>query len=286
MEPATASRALAATVSLSSQLGLTVDDAIVLQQTNRLAVHLAPCDVLARVAAPVRRNHEFAAFELKMAQELERADSLVGLLDPRVEQIVHVRDGFAVTYWKFYEPLRSGDITPDEYAQALEGLHGEMQHLRVAAPHFTERVDEAQAIVRDRSRSPEVTNADRELLTNVLRGLRDAVVDRCTPEQLLHGEPHAANVLKTASGIRFIDLETCCYGPVEFDLAHTPIEVGRRYRSLDRLQLRDCRILMLSMIAAWRSDRDDEYSNGRKQRGMLISEIRKAVDHYGIDLYS
>jgi Ser/Thr protein kinase RdoA (MazF antagonist) len=161
-----------------------------------------------------------------------------------------------------------------------------MQHLRVAAPHFTERVDEAQAIVRDRSRSPEVTNADRELLTNVLRGLRDAVVDRCTPEQLLHGEPHAANVLKTASGIRFIDLETCCYGPVEFDLAHTPIEVGRRYRSLDRLQLRDCRILMLSMIAAWRSDRDDEYSNGRKQRGMLISEIRKAVDHYGIDLYS
>jgi thiamine kinase-like enzyme len=191
-----------------------------------------------------------------------------------------------VTYWKYYEPLPSGDITPDEYAQALEGLHDEMQHLRVAAPHFTERVDEAHAIVRDRSRSPEITSADRELLTNVLRSVRGAVVDRCTPEQLLHGEPHAANVLKTASGIRFIDLETCCYGPVEFDLAHTPIEVGRRYRSVDRLQLRDCRILMLSMIAAWRSDRDDEYSNGRKQRGLLISEIRKAVDHYGIDLYS
>jgi Ser/Thr protein kinase RdoA (MazF antagonist) len=191
-----------------------------------------------------------------------------------------------VTYWKFYEPLPSVDITPDEYAHALEGLHGEMQQLRVAAPHFTERVDEAHAIVRDRSRSPEVTNADRELLTNVLRSVRGAVVDRCTPEQLLHGEPHTGNVLKTASGMRFIDLETCCYGPVEFDLAHAPIEVGRRYRSVDRLQLRDCRILMLAMIAAWRSDRDDEYSNGRKQRRLLISEIRKAVDHYGIDLYS
>jgi hypothetical protein len=285
MEPAAVSRALAATVSLSSQLGLTVDDAIVLQQSNRLAVRLAPCDVLARVAAPVRRNHEFAAFELQMALELEGAGSLVGQLDPRVEPIVHVGDGFAVTYWKYYEPP-SSDIMPDEYAQSLEALHGQMHQLRVSAPHFTERVDEAHAVVRDRSRSPELTETDRELLMAVLRRVRDAVVDRCAPEQLLHGEPHAGNVLKTASGVRFIDLETCCYGPVEFDVAHTPIEVGRRYRSVDRLQLRDCRVLMLAMIAAWRSDRDDEYSNGRKQRGVLISEIRKAVDHYGIELYS
>jgi thiamine kinase-like enzyme len=286
MEPAVASRALAATVSLASELGLTVHDAIVLQQSNRLAVRLTPCDVLARVTVFVRRNHEFAAFELKMAQELEEADGLVGLLDPRVEPIVHVRDGFAVTYWKYDEPLPASDITPDEYAQALEGLHAEMRQLGAAAPHFTERVDDAHAIVRDGSRSPELADDERELLTSVLRSVRGAIVDRRTPEQLLHGEPHAGNVLKTASGIRFIDLETCCHGPIEFDIAHTPIEVGRRYRSADRLQLRDCRILMLAMIAAWRSDRDDDYSNGRKQRGLLINETRKAVDHYGIDLYS
>src|SRR6187549_114501 len=107
MEPAVASRALAATVSLASELGLTVDDTVVLQQSNRLAVRLEPCDVLARVTALVRRNHEFAAFELKMAQELEGAEGVVGLLDPRVEPIVHVRDGFAVTYWTYYEPLPS-----------------------------------------------------------------------------------------------------------------------------------------------------------------------------------
>ena len=236
--------------------------------------------------APVRRNHEFAAFELKMAQELEGADSLVGLLDPRVEPVVHVRDGFAVTYWKYYEPLPASEITPDEYAQALEGLHAEMRQLGV--PHRTSP-NEWMTHTRSSGTVRGVRSSlddERELLTNALRSVRGAVVDRCTPEQLLHGEPHAGNVLKTANGMRFIDLETCCYGPVEFDIAHTPIEVGRRYRSADRLQLRDCRILMLAMIAAWRSDRDDDYSNGRKQRGLLINEIRKAVDHYGIDLYS
>jgi hypothetical protein len=286
MEPDVVSRALAATMSVASGTGLTVDDAIVIQNSNRLALRLVPCDVLARVAAAVRRNHEGAAFELEMAQALGSADSVVGVLEPRVEPIVHVRDGFAVTFWKYYEPLPAGDITPDEYAQALEGLHAEMRRLAVGAPHFTVRVDEAHAIVRDRSRSPELADADRELLTDTLRGLRRAVVDRCANEQLLHGEPHAGNLLKTANGMRFIDLETCCYGPVEFDIAHTPIEVGRRYTSVDRLQLRDCRILMLAMIAAWRADRDDEYSNGAKRRDVLVREIRKALDHYGIDASS
>ena len=284
MEPEAVSRAVAASMSIASGAGLTVDDAIVIQNSNRLALRLVPCDVLARVAAAVRRNHEGAAFELEMAQALESADSLVGELEPLVEPIVHVRDGFAVTFWKYYEPLPAGDIGPDEYAQALEGLHAEMRQVAVGAPHFTDRVDEAHAIVRDRSRSPELADADRELLTNTLRSLRRVVVDRCANEQLLHGEPHSGNLLKTANGMRFIDFETCCYGPVEFDIAHTPIEVGRRYTSADRVQLRNCRILMLAMIAAWRADRDDEFSNRREKRDVLVKEIRNALDHHRIDV--
>ena len=284
MEPLVVSRALAAATSLASELGLAVEDAIVVQNSNRLTVRLVPCAVLARVAAPVRRNHEVAAFELDMAKRLATADSLVGVPEPRVEPIVHLRDGFAATFWKYYDALPAGDIPPDEYAQALEGLHGEMRQIAVEAPHFTDRVDEAHAIVRNRLRSPNLADADRELLTNTLRSLRRAVIDRCANEQLLHGEPHAGNLLKTDDGMRFIDLETCCYGPVEFDIAHTPIEVGRRYTSADRLQLRNCRILMLAMIAAWRSDRDDQLPNRNKKRGLLLDEIRRALDRHRIDV--
>jgi hypothetical protein len=104
MEPDAVSRASVAAMSVASELGLTVDDAIVVQHSNRLAVRLVPCDVLARVAASVRRNHEGAAFELEMAKGLENPDSLVGVLEARVEPIVHVRDDFAITYWKYYEP--------------------------------------------------------------------------------------------------------------------------------------------------------------------------------------
>jgi hypothetical protein len=113
------SLALAAAVSVASALGLTVNDTIVLQNSNRLAVRLVRCDVLAHVVAPVRRNHEVALFELGIARELEGAGGLVGVLDSRVEQIVRVRDGFAVTFWKNYETLPGVDNMAAEYALAL-----------------------------------------------------------------------------------------------------------------------------------------------------------------------
>ena len=46
----TSNRAIAAAMGAAAALGLTVDDVIVLQESNRLAARLLPCDVLARVA--------------------------------------------------------------------------------------------------------------------------------------------------------------------------------------------------------------------------------------------
>ncbi len=284
MEPPEVSRALAATTTDASARGLSIEAASVIQNANRLAVRLVPCDVLARVAAPVRRNHVVAAFEVEMARRLEEVNCPIAVLEPRVEPRVHLRDGFAITYWTYYEPLPAVDTTVAEYAQTLERLHAGMRQLDVPAPHFTDRVEEAHAIVRDRSRSPELSDADRELLSNSLRRLRLAVVDRGADEQLLHGEPHAGNLLRTTSGMRFIDLETCCYGPVEFDIAHAPVEVGDHYVLADPRLLRDCRILMLAMVAAWRADRDDDFPNGRAVREALLSMVREALDRRGIDV--
>ena len=267
--------AVDAAVSTASALDLRVDDAVVLHDSNRLALRLRPCDVLARVAAPVRRNHEVAAFEVEMARRLEEADCPIAVLDPRVDPLVHVRDGFAITFWKYYEPLPAADTTLAEYAQTLERLHAGMRQLDAPAPHFTERVEEAQSIVRDRSQSPELIDTDRELLTNSLGSLRRAVVDRGADEQLLHGEPHAGNLLRTTSGMRFIDLETCCRGPVEFDLAHVPEEVSERYTTADQDLVRECRGLVLAMVAAWRWDPDDQLPNGQRAARELLSALRE-----------
>ena len=114
-----------------------------------------------------------------------------------------------------------------------------------------------------------------------MRDLSRAIGDRGAPEQLLHGEPHPGNVLRTRHGLRFIDLETCCRGPVEFDLAHAPEEVGAHYPGADRDLLRACRLLMLAMITTWRWDRDDRFPNGRQLGTAWLGQLRAALDRDG-----
>jgi thiamine kinase-like enzyme len=283
MQASEVSRAVAAVTSIASSLGLTVDDAIVLHDSNKLTLRLLPCDVLARVA-PVA--HQVAQFEVELAQQLAESGCPVAALEPRVEPRVYERDGFVVTLWTYYEPVTSREVSPGDYAHALERLHAGMRKLDVPTPHFTDRVEQAQQLVANRDRTPALADADRELLADTLRSLRGAIGERGGgAEQLLHGEPHPGNVLTTKNGLLFIDLETCCRGPVEFDLAHAPEEVSEHYPGIDQDLLRECRILVLAMITTWRWERGDQLPNGRRLGAEWLSQIRAAADRNGPDTH-
>ena len=271
MQTTEVSRAVAAARSTASSLDLTADDAIVLHNSNRLAVRLLPCDVLARVA---HAAHQAAQFEVELAQQLAKTESPVAALESRAEPRVYERNGFVVTLWTYYEPVTSRAVSPGDYADALARLHAGMRKLDVTTPHFMDRVAEAQQLVASRDHTPALTDADRELLSNTLRRLRRAIGDRGAAEQLLHGEPHPGNVLSTKNGLLFIDLETCCRGPVEFDLAHVPAEVSERYPDADQELLRECRGLVLAMVAAWRWDSGDQFPNGQRAAGALVGALR------------
>ncbi|MEV6171591.1 aminoglycoside phosphotransferase family protein [Streptomyces sp. NPDC051954] len=282
MQASEVSRAVAAAMSIASSLDLAVDDAIVLHDSNKLTLRLLPCDVLARVA-PVA--NQVAQFEVDLAQRLAESGCPVAALEPRVEPRVHERDGFVVTLWTYYEPVALQEVAPADFANALERLHVGMRKLDVPTPHFTDRVEQAQQLVANRDLTPALADADRELLGDTLRSLRRAIGERGGAEQLLHGEPHPGNVLSTKNGLLFIDLETCCRGPVEFDLAHAPEEVSEHYPGVNQDLLRECRILVLAMITAWRWDRGDQLPNGRRLATEWLSQIRAALHGKGLDAH-
>jgi Phosphotransferase enzyme family len=275
MQASEVSRAVAAAMSTASSLDLTVDDAIVLHDSNKLTVRLLPCDVLARVA-PVGHQVGFE-FEVELAQRLAESGCPVAALEPRVEPHVYERDDFVVTLWTYYEPVTSRGVSPADYANALERLHVGMREIDVSTPHFMDRVEQAQQLVASRDRTPALADADRELLGDTLGSLRRVIGERGGGEQLLHGEPHPGNVLTTSNGLLFIDLETCCRGPVEFDLAHAPEDVGEHYPGINQDLLRECRILVLAMITTWRWDRGDQLPNGRRLGTEWLSQIRAAL---------
>lgn len=270
METSEVARAVGAAERVAASVGLDVGDVVVLHNSNKLALRLTACDVMARVA-PL--GQEVAELEVEIAQQLAAVGAPVAALEPRAEPRVYVRDGFAVTLWSYYEPA-APQVAAADYAKALEQLHAAMREVDVATPRFTDRITEAEAIIADEDRSPELGDADRVFLGDRLRDLRKAIEEGLTEEQLLHGEPHPGNLLSTTSGPRFIDWETCCRGPVEFDLAHVPAEVCKHYPGLDQGLLDDCRQLVLAVVAAWRWDIGDQFPNGKYFGDELIRLLR------------
>jgi hypothetical protein len=267
-------------MEVASELDLAVADARVLHNSNKLALRLLPCDVFARVA--FAGLEEFQA-EVEIGRQLAEAEGPVASLEPRVEPRVYERHGFAVTLWTYYEHARQA-LSPADYAKALERLHAGMAKVDVTVPHFSDRVAGAQQLVASPDRTPELEDSDRKLLSSTLRSQRHAISERSSAEQLVHGEPHAGNLLNTKSGPLFIDLETCCRGPVEFDLAHVPEEVSERYSGADQELLRACRLLVLAMVAAWRWDLDDELPNGKRAGQELLGALRAGPPWPALDV--
>ncbi len=179
------SRAIAAATSLAGALGLKANDAIVIQNSNALALRLLPCDVFARVAL---LGQEAAAFEIRIARGLAAATGPVASLDPRVQPRVYEVNGFAITFWTYYEttPEPAG---PAQYAVALQRLHAAMRNVQIEAPHFTQRAAAAQRVVTNRSQSPALDHRDRDLLLSTLHSACEAIQQRAATDQLLHGEP-------------------------------------------------------------------------------------------------
>jgi Phosphotransferase enzyme family len=257
-------------MEVASALDLAAADARVLHNSNKLAVRLLPCDLVARVA--FAGSEAFQA-ELEIGRRLAEIEAPVARLEPRVEPRVHERHGFVVTLWTFYEQARQ-EVSPADYANALERLHAGMAKVDVNVPHFLDRVAGAQQLVASPDRTPGLEDSERRLLSSTLRSQRREICERSPAEQVLHGEPHAGNLLNTKSGPLFIDLETCCRGPVEFDLAHVPEEVSECYAGADQELLRACRLLVLAMVAAWRWDLDDQFPDGKRAGQELVGAVR------------
>jgi aminoglycoside phosphotransferase (APT) family kinase protein len=263
-------------MSTASALDLAVDDAVVLNDSNRLVLRLTPADTVARVT-PVTHHvgHQVSPErEVEVVRRLAQTDSPVAALDARVAPRVHVRDGFKIALWTYCEPMESSLIPPADYAQALERLHAGLRQLEVTTPHVLDRVAAVRQDVASREVTPDLADTDRSFLADTLRDLRRSIVNRHAPEQLLHGEPHPGNMLITKNGPLFIDFENTAHGPVEYDLGWVPREVGDRYSDADHDLVGECRGLVLAMVAAYRWRRDDQHPSGRKSGVAFLSVLR------------
>lgn len=286
MEPTDVQRASDAARRAAVTFGLQVSDAWVVHNSDRIALRLLPCDVLVRIAPASWR--EGMQFEAEVAQRLVEIGSPVGELDPRVQLGVYEDDGFAMTFWTYYESVShrqvqehlgmSTSLEPVVYARALARLHADLRQIDLPAPHVLDRVAGWQLEVADPEMTPELRDRDRELLSGTLESMSAAIRAEACVEQLLHGEPHPGNILDTKIGPLWIDVGTLQRGPVEYDLAYAPDDVAGHYPAANERLVEKFRILMWAGIATMRWNQHDQYPRRDYWRAESLKQLRSGLD--------
>ena len=213
---------LAAALRVARTQGLPADDPEVLSSRGNVLVHLRPAPVVARVATLTAWTRsdpfQWLAREVTVAGHAGANGGPVvpptALADPGP----HWSDGLAVSLWTFVPPSPQRP-EPTEFGMALARLHlatadfpGE---LPVLATLRAQIGDALAALERERVLEPGVLAALRERHAEVLAGL-DGV---SLPDSVLHGDAHPGNLLWSAAGWLWTDLEETCRGPHAFDLA-------------------------------------------------------------------
>lgn len=272
MLPAAAGPVAAAT-SLAASAGLEVRECRVLSASSTTVVRLLPCDAVARVAPVARQT---AALEVDLALQLEVLGAPIAPLDPWVPRRPHRLDGYVTTFWTHCSSAGAPPLPHEGYAESLARLHRALREVTVAVPHVTERLQRASRLLARPDLTPRLVSADRALLQAVLGEDGDRLRG-AAHEQVLHGEPHPGNVLAPPGGAVFVDWETSCRGPVEFDLAHAPAGVEATYPGADPDLLASCRRLALAVATAWRFDVEDRLPDGLALGAAWLEQLRTAA---------
>jgi len=273
MESSPIQRAVAVARSVAGELGFPVNDAVVLHNSDRIAVRLTPCDLLVRIAPAAEAEN--LQFEAEVAHRLAATDSPIGALAPGAEPRVYVRDAFAFTFWTYYAPV--GEIAPAAYADALLRLHAGLRQIELAAPPITVRIASWAAEVDNVAVTPDLPAPDRTLLRNTFAHVRTMLSRWNSAEQLLHGEPHPANLLSTSQGPLFIDLQTCQRGPVEYDIAFLPEAAAIHYAGAHQALVHQFRILMWAGFTTMRWRSADQFPNRADWRVEGFNRLRTAL---------
>jgi Ser/Thr protein kinase RdoA (MazF antagonist) len=241
-----------------------VGDPVLVQETNNTVVWLRPHEILAKVGRwahsedALRREHAVATI-------LAGAGAPIAPPVRDAEPVLDEHTGFLVTLWQRLEHDAAREPSPVDVAGALRRLHEGLSRYRGELPSFREGVRRARVTFDDDRLMVALAPEDRSTVRRAYDRVSAVLESLDLVEGPLHGEPHLDNVLVTTDGIRWVDLEAVCVGPVEWDVAFLPDEAARLFPEVDAVLLGMLRTLNSARVATWcwaRADVDDMRKHG------------------------
>ena len=242
--------AVRAAAEVAGQFGIVSTDPVLLQETNNTVVWLRPELVVAKVAVRAHSQDE-VRLEYAVAVELYELGAENARPMPGTRPVQHAGTGFVVTLWERLEGPDRALVPPEDLAGSLRRLHVALGQTKIGLPPFDAMIAKASHMLESDSFIADVDHADRALLGDSYeRGLA-ALEGASLRKRRLHGEPHNGNRIATSQGIRWIDFESACIGPLEWDLAFQANEVVQHFPEADLGLLALLRRLNSARVATW-----------------------------------
>ena len=215
--------ALAAAQAVAQANSVACADAAVIAAGSNVLVHLSPSPVIARVMTGTAELHadverwltgEVAVGAFLGARGL--AVSPTDLLPPGP----HRQDGLWMTFWELVEHDASRPLpSAGQLGSSLRDLHDALAEFPGELGPLSDVRDWLDRLAA-RIHLPH----DADVLRGRLHELTPTVFESSLPAQAIHGDAAIGNLLNTADGLLWNDLEDVCVGPVHWDVAGLVIE--------------------------------------------------------------
>lgn len=203
---------------------------------------------------------EFLRRELEIGRHLADAGAPIAPPTDELPPGPHVEAGLILTFWRYYEHRAAAETDAVAAGTALRELHAALDSYPRALPPFTDHFDAAGASLAS-AELPGLRPIDRAFLRETYERLNGRLLGIEMDARRLHGGPHLGNVLATRDGVRLIDFEAACTGPVEWDAGFLPPPGAREVAQLDAGLMRlldDVRSLCVSVWCWMQPERAPE----------------------------
>lgn len=237
-------RALQAARAIAARHGLHSPQPRLLSDCNNTIVHLDPWPVVAKVADTSHRPTAAARLrrELDVALHLTRVGAPVGAPSLELPVRPHRHGSLVVTFWRYYEHDPGGSIDPSAASRTLREVHRALESYLGDLPLFPLLPDPRHLCAEEQ---------EHAFLLGEHARLAAALEGRAWARRPLHGDPHRGNLLLTRGGCLWIDFESACLGPQEWDLSALPGGGSGSWPDVDRELLALLRRLRTLRTVAW-----------------------------------
>lgn len=226
---------IAVAAAIAARVGLAGAEPELLHLGNHTTLLLRPWPIVARIASgPSFDLCTGTGFELSVAAHL--ADRNAPCVRPArtVAPGPFAEKNCVVTLWEFVDGRPVASPSDQRLAAAaLKAFHHGLADFTGDLPSFIRKVESCEAILADPCLAPQLADDDRQFLLQVDRRFRRRLAEQEFAVQPLHGDAHPANAMIMARGAIWMDLESVCTGPLEWDVAFLPADTWVEFGDID-----------------------------------------------------